>query len=129
LERLRFSLSVVEQTVMAWMETPWDRETCRYFDSDPVPKVHPKLSEICSEKNVPFRQVVKKKSAPWLYYSNALRDPGFAPLKIHFIRFLVIAAPSILLAQIKWGVSKNGIDNFVLYPRQDLQAIGGKEGA
>ena len=61
LECLRFAFGVVEQAVMAWMEPPWNRETCRYLDSDPVSKVHPKLSEICSEKNVPFRQVVERK--------------------------------------------------------------------
>jgi hypothetical protein len=99
------------------MEPPWNRETCRNLNSNPMAEVHPKFRQICSEKNVPFRQVVEEESPTWLYHSNTFGNPRFAPLKIRCIRFLIIAALAILLAQIERRISENGVDNFVLYAR------------
>src|SRR6266851_4303607 len=79
-ERLWFSLRVVQQTVVAWMQPSWNRKTSRNLYRNPMPEVHSESRKMGAKLYVPLRKIVQKERPSRLDCTYAFRDPLFTPL-------------------------------------------------
>src|SRR5947208_13120052 len=103
------SFDVVQQSVMSWIKPVAARVVVFHRYGDPVAEVK-SFIEVGTNRNLPFREVIDKKTSPWLQHSYALRKPMFAPIQVVFLR-MRIADPvsSIVFSKIKRRIRKNQV--------------------
>lgn len=126
---LWFSLAVVEQAVMAWVQATGYRQAGADFDGDPVPEVKPLLAKESPEQHVPFRKVVQEERPARFQYTHAFGKPTPAPLDVATIRQAVIGSLAVFFAKVEGWVRKDHVNRAIFEKRQDLHAIVGEKRA
>src|SRR5258708_4188273 len=124
-ERVSLPFRVVEQAVMARMETSWNWEARRHFNGDPVPEIHAEFAQLRPENDVPLWQVVEEKRPAWSYCAHALSNPLFAPCEILVLGFEIIAVHAVFFSQVKRWIGEDGVDDSILDEWQTGPAIAG----
>ena len=95
---LRFSLGVIEEAVMAWVQAAGYRQAGADFNGDPVPEVEPLLAKESPEHHVPFRKVVKEQRPTRFQDAHTFSEPSPAPLNVLAFGQTVVGSLTVLFA-------------------------------
>ena len=96
---------------MTRMKTTWYGQTGTDLDGNPMAKVQTLLAEERPQRDVPFREVVEKKTSSRFQNPHAFTQPCFTPNQV--IGPTVITTLTVFLAEIERWISEDGIDGLI----------------
>jgi hypothetical protein len=95
---------VVEQAVMARVQSARNREAGGDLYGDPVPELHLERHEVAPKRTFHF-------GAAGLENADAFCRPSHAPFEVMGIRYEVVTTLAVLLPEIEGRIGKDGIND------------------
>ena len=122
-KEFRFTLRVVEQTVVRRVEPSGYGKRILYVYRDPVAKHHSGFVRVMSKLDVPAREIPEEESTTGLEYPHTFGDPSLAPPEALFVFQRIIDPSTVVFTKVEWWICEDQIHALFAYLRQDLETI------